>query len=681
MHYFKHSFLNLSTALTIAVLAIAAANVFPTVDPGGEFAGVGGADGTTASASSSGSGGDGGATNDTVPPMPPTAVDATASAFGMIALEWSGESDNIGISGYRIFRDGAWYANVTTRGFEDRSVTPGHPYFYAVKAVDIAGNESLPSIAVSATALLNGTTPPPPPTDLVTFTVSPTPETTCEDGIARTSVVLSTHPITGGYFRLRSSAGMDAMIEPGAYPFPNGTYHWEGSVRDGFTISGTKEGQFTLVASDCGTANTNVPDGTTSPVTAALPPAANMTTPESVSAFALAPPRASEDEIDGPATHLHKDVATASLPASHAQSMENEPEHPEEKTLFATCDSADACRDRCAEDGHRCALFAREWIVAERTVDIDLFEKNNKENGSGTATPDTSQNDGERFIAVVGERVGARVFVDTDQDGIGDYDEVNIYGTDPGKADTNGDGVYDGAQILDGGDPRESTELSVPIALVSDGAATTAPVVAMERMTIRFEDPKAFGPVLSEIATTTHLLAQARLREDGNGNVATVTFAGRSLPNVILTLFIFSEPIIVRVKTDATGAWTYTLDKELEDGTHEVYGAITDASGKILAKSSPLPFVKQAFAVTIGTELPAVPAVTTAPGFTNEENLLLTILIGMAVLGLALALVGFVIRRRRDDDGMAPPGSATLSPTILGSSAAHASSDTYGSSW
>ena len=43
--------------------------------------------------------------------------------------------------------------------------------------------------------------------------------------------------------------------------------------------------------------------------------------------------------------------------------------------------------------------------------------------------------------------------VDSDHDGIADYDEVNIYGTDPKKADTNDDGILDGASVLKGIDP------------------------------------------------------------------------------------------------------------------------------------------------------------------------------------------------------------------------------------
>ena len=42
---------------------------------------------------------------------------------------------------------------------------------------------------------------------------------------------------------------------------------------------------------------------------------------------------------------------------------------------------------------------------------------------------------------------------DTDEDGLFDKDEVGVYGTDPNDPDTDGDGVRDGQEVEDGTDP------------------------------------------------------------------------------------------------------------------------------------------------------------------------------------------------------------------------------------
>jgi len=48
---------------------------------------------------------------------------------------------------------------------------------------------------------------------------------------------------------------------------------------------------------------------------------------------------------------------------------------------------------------------------------------------------------------------------DSDGDGLGDGDEVFIYGTDPMAVDSDDDGVEDGTEIDDGTDPMDETDL------------------------------------------------------------------------------------------------------------------------------------------------------------------------------------------------------------------------------
>jgi predicted transposase YbfD/YdcC len=67
---------------------------------------------------------------------------------------------------------------------------------------------------------------------------------------------------------------------------------------------------------------------------------------------------------------------------------------------------------------------------------------------------------------------GTNIFKwDTDEDGISDYDEIYVYGTDPLSPDTSGDGIYDGAALMLGLDPLESHEVveSCKTALSADG--------------------------------------------------------------------------------------------------------------------------------------------------------------------------------------------------------------------
>lgn len=52
------------------------------------------------------------------------------------------------------------------------------------------------------------------------------------------------------------------------------------------------------------------------------------------------------------------------------------------------------------------------------------------------------------------EQTALQRITDTDEDGISDYDELNIFATSPYIADTDSDGRADGTEILEGGDPN-----------------------------------------------------------------------------------------------------------------------------------------------------------------------------------------------------------------------------------
>lgn len=64
---------------------------------------------------------------------------------------------------------------------------------------------------------------------------------------------------------------------------------------------------------------------------------------------------------------------------------------------------------------------------------------------------------------------------DRDGDGLSTYDEIHLYGTDPGCADTDGDGVPDGEEVALGGDPlvRNAADSEI-LARVARQAADTA---------------------------------------------------------------------------------------------------------------------------------------------------------------------------------------------------------------
>ncbi|MFY0526403.1 lamin tail domain-containing protein [Archangium gephyra] len=93
---------------------------------------------------------------DTTPPSVPGALVASAISSTEIDLSWNASTDNVGVTGYRVYRNinGGTYAlagTSTSTGFADLGLTAGVTYGYRVAAVDAAGNESSPASASTRT--------------------------------------------------------------------------------------------------------------------------------------------------------------------------------------------------------------------------------------------------------------------------------------------------------------------------------------------------------------------------------------------------------------------------------------------------------------------------------------------------------------------------------------------------
>ncbi len=111
--------------------------------------------GTGSSSSSSSSTSGGGGADILAPTVPgtPTAVNITAAS---VSLSWTVSSDNIGVAGYQVLRNGT---AVTTASLPSATITglsANTTYSFAVKAYDAAGNYSAASGARSVTTASGG---------------------------------------------------------------------------------------------------------------------------------------------------------------------------------------------------------------------------------------------------------------------------------------------------------------------------------------------------------------------------------------------------------------------------------------------------------------------------------------------------------------------------------------------
>jgi GH18 family chitinase/chitodextrinase len=90
---------------------------------------------------------------DTTPPSTPSNLTATAVSASQINLSWTASTDNVGVTGYRIYRRGSLIATSSTNAYSDSGLSASTSYTYTVSAYDDAGNVSTQSNAASATTL------------------------------------------------------------------------------------------------------------------------------------------------------------------------------------------------------------------------------------------------------------------------------------------------------------------------------------------------------------------------------------------------------------------------------------------------------------------------------------------------------------------------------------------------
>ena len=115
------------------------------------------------------------AASDSEAPTVPANLAATAFSMTQINLTWNASTDNVAVTGYKVFRGGVEIATVTApaTSYSNTGLTPNTTYSYTVAAFDAVPNTSLQSSPDSA-ATLPDTAAPSVPGGLAGTAVSPT---------------------------------------------------------------------------------------------------------------------------------------------------------------------------------------------------------------------------------------------------------------------------------------------------------------------------------------------------------------------------------------------------------------------------------------------------------------------------------------------------------------------------
>jgi chitodextrinase len=112
--------------------------------------------------------------NDSLPPSVPSDFTVVNSGYDQINLTWLDSTDNNGVIGYRLYRDGTLVSFLTATTYSDTGLSDETEYCYTVSAIDVAGNESTESAQNCATTSIYEVVAPTTPTNILVSTVSST---------------------------------------------------------------------------------------------------------------------------------------------------------------------------------------------------------------------------------------------------------------------------------------------------------------------------------------------------------------------------------------------------------------------------------------------------------------------------------------------------------------------------
>jgi chitodextrinase len=91
-------------------------------------------------------------TADGSPPTQPGRLTALAASSTQVDLRWDAATDDVGVTGYQVLRNGTLVTTTAGRALSDGGLAAGKSYGYTVRAVDAAGNVG-PAATVAASTL------------------------------------------------------------------------------------------------------------------------------------------------------------------------------------------------------------------------------------------------------------------------------------------------------------------------------------------------------------------------------------------------------------------------------------------------------------------------------------------------------------------------------------------------
>ncbi len=166
-------------------------------------------------------------TADTEAPTVPAGLELVSVTDTHVNIRWTGSTDNDQVSGYRIYRDNSFIAQINALSFSNTGLTALTTYDYQVSAIDPSGNESYRSFSLSVT-----TTDTPVTTAIIanhnTSDITVVPQSAIEN--AKANLVIAYGHTSHGSQITTGMTGMTGFMNGKGYP--EDLYAWNSTGSD-----------------------------------------------------------------------------------------------------------------------------------------------------------------------------------------------------------------------------------------------------------------------------------------------------------------------------------------------------------------------------------------------------------------------------------------------------------------
>lgn len=183
--------------------------------------------------------------------------------------------------------------------------------------------------------------------------------------------------------------------------------------------------------------------------------------------------------------------------------------------------------------------------------------------------------------------------------------------------------------------------------------------------------PSIFSPInpleIEKINVDSRLVSISKIEnipttaESNNGELLKIS--GKSKPESLVLIYIYSDPLIITTKSDKEGNWQYTINDPMQPGKHEVYVVVNKEDGSF-NRSNPFEFIISNVAASelnpngLNLKLSGNPTETASQ---SNNNLIYYVTVSTCVILVAIMILLIIIKINKNKNKLLTPSVTDIS--------------------